>query len=164
MVSWIEYFQIDYSFVLSLRFSECRECLLQAKVKHYWLESFYEKLAMKYPNQAKYMEGKHHVFQLVVKRLEFLLDLIETEPIKVYIHYKRSIMGESILKNKLSQLYNTSSMYIVEHIEEADVIISDGIGYEKLDAEHSFFYDIENRKVWQQLFSFLQKKINANIL
>lgn len=166
-IVFLEYFKVDLDTVLSLT------NLVKEMDEDYFspihlkpVEEFYQKFIDHFPRTLEFLEDEKSFIKFISTRLYLFLNISKNETFKVYIHYSRNLLGEMMLEKKLTQIYTNETLKITRNPEEADLIISDCIERpdEQLeDAAYFFFYDLENRKLWEKLFLFIQKQISMRV-
>lgn len=68
-----------------------------------------------------------------------------------------------MIRQRLAQMFHEDVLQITTDIQQADVILSDSIEYDYEQVPHFFLYDATSKRVWMQLYRYLQKKITEKM-
>lgn len=152
----ILYFNFDLSSILKINTLYKEPLIDRADDAIKDVSTFYSQFIHKHNFPAfKTTETKKSVSEL----LYFILQISYKKTLNVYVHYMKDSIGTLLIATKINTIFNSSSITIVENISNADIIISDCIETSKNNSEYFFFDDIQNKKLWQELFSYLQSNI-----
>lgn len=167
-IVFLEYFKVDLDTVLSLttlvKEAENEEHFSSIHLQP--VEEFFQRFIANFPLNLEFLEDEKAFIKFISTRLYLFLNISKTEAFKVYIHYSRNLLGEMMLEKKLTQIYTNETLKITRNPEEADLIITDCVERpeeQKEDAAYFFFYDLENRTLWEKLFLFIQKQTSIRV-
>ncbi|MGM0123517.1 hypothetical protein IGI37_000889 [Enterococcus sp. AZ194] len=120
----------------------------------------------KSPKEYKFFVSNNKIF--IVGILYATLIRLEKKQIRIYIHNSlKGMSGESLIRYRLENLFNPKTVRIVNHIEEADLIISDSMEEERNPKTKIFFLeDLNNQYQWEHLFdtilALLEERVVVN--
>lgn len=102
-------------------------------------------------------------YDYMASQLHLLLQLPKIPAVKIFIHYSQNFLGEMMIRQRLAQMFHEDVLQITTDIQQADVILSDSIEYDYEQVPHFFLYDATSKRVWMQLYRYLQKKITEKM-
>lgn len=167
-IVFLEYFKVNLDTVLSLTTTvkEIKDNDHFSPVHLKPVEEFYQRFIAHFPMDLEFLEDEKMFIEFISTRLYLFLNVSKTETFKIYIHYSRNLLGEMMLEKKLHQIYTNETLQVTRNPEEADLIITDCVERPEEQAEgatYFFFYDLENKYLWEKLFLFIQKQISQRV-
>lgn len=100
-------------------------------------------------------------FQLLVSQIYVYLDMLSQSPLKIASQFSKNIMGEELIKHRLTKIYTSKALIFTSNYQEADLVISES--YEGLKKEKYYFYidSLTDEEAWVRLFNYVQEQILA---
>lgn len=90
----------------------------------------------------------------------FIISSLQKKELVVYVQCNKNMHSESFITNKISSIFGNDILKITSFIEEADIVITDSNEHCCGKNQEVYFFEMTHSlDTWQQLTSFLQKKI-----
>ena len=87
--------------------------------------------------------------------------MLSQSPLKIASQFSKNIMGEELIKHRLTKIYTSKALIFTSNYQEADLVISES--YEGLKKEKYYFYidSLTDEEAWVRLFNYVQEQILA---
>ncbi|WP_314067983.1 helix-turn-helix domain-containing protein [uncultured Vagococcus sp.] len=96
----------------------------------------------------------------VIGLIGIIIDSRKKSPLMIGIHYAKSIIGESVIQQKLTYMFNPENVKFTTDINKADLIISDSYAPTN-DISHFFYLDsLTDSLRWEKLFDYVKKHLS----
>lgn len=112
---------------------------------------------------SKLFSKKNFYYTCII--LNILTRIYRKTTLKIYIQFSKIFLGERLLKQNIENTFNSSTLLITSDFEQADLIISDSMDAitESKSKKYFYFYDVNDRRIWIELFQFIQLNLLKNI-
>ncbi|MDQ0363201.1 helix-turn-helix domain-containing protein [Breznakia pachnodae] len=87
----------------------------------------------------------------------FVLKTYNKKLLKVYIEYSKVLNGTQIIRKKISNCYNPTTVEIVDTKQEGGLIISDYLERPERDVKHFIFDNIFSVETWTLAFNYINQ-------
>lgn len=89
--------------------------------------------------------------------LYFVLKTYSRNTLKVYIEYSKVLNGTQIIRKKISNCFNPSTVQIVDSKQEAELIISDYLERPERDVKHFIFDNVFSIDTWRDALNYINQ-------
>lgn len=159
--------------LLSLFNVEIGVCLLDTKILKQFNMEFYENLVTNYPNvpnlvqsiieevNQKYKQPAMNEYLIYLISWLFLTKKRTSITLKIAIYFSRNPLGNEVIQNNISKVFNLELIEFTEDIKKADLIISDCSYIESYQIDFFFLEELSKPIVWENLYKVIHQKLNS---
>ncbi|HCJ4447717.1 TPA: hypothetical protein NR419_002496, partial [Listeria innocua] len=106
---------------------------------------------------------KNYYYTCII--LDIIVRIYTKKTLKIYVQFSKVFLGERLLKQKIENVYNPSTLEFTTNFDQANLIISDSMDtvIESKKHKYFYFYDVNDRRIWLELFQFIQLNILENV-
>ncbi|EPY1112648.1 helix-turn-helix domain-containing protein [Listeria monocytogenes] len=116
------------------------------------------------PNFSSPLFAKNNYYYTCII-LDIIIRIYTKNTLKIYVQFSKVFLGERLLKQKIENLYNPSTLQFTTNFDQANLIISDSMDtiIEEENKRYFYFYDVNDRRIWLELFQFIQLNLLENV-
>ncbi|EOD5407662.1 helix-turn-helix domain-containing protein [Enterococcus faecalis] len=117
---------------------------------------FFDTFLKKFPLPTNQPISDFHL-TLAYGLIYYFTSKIEETRLSIYVHFSKNMFGSFYIEAELYKLFGRENILVVDKVKEADIIISDF--YEDRYKKENYFYfdDVQNKKHWRKLYSFVHE-------
>lgn len=95
----------------------------------------------------------------------FIISSLQKKSLIVYVQCTKNMHSETLIKKNLTLLFGNDTLKITSVIEDADIVITDSNEKSFRTNQEIYFFEMTHSlETWQELVSFLQKKLIKIVL
>ncbi|EOJ68423.1 hypothetical protein [Enterococcus faecalis] len=97
--------------------------------------------------------------------LDIIVRIYKKKTLKIYVQFSKVFLGERLLKQEIENVYNPSTLQFTTDFDQANLIVSDSMDtiIEEKNKKYFYFYDVNDKRIWLELFQFIQLNLLENV-
>ncbi|WP_169741060.1 helix-turn-helix domain-containing protein [Carnobacterium gallinarum] len=119
-------------------------------------KDFFDRFIVEHPLTKDKVITDFHM-SLIYNLIYSFISQVEKTHLTAYIQFSKDMFGESYIHNQLYKLFGKENIMVVDHITDADIIISDFYEYRYKEENYFYFDAVDNKASWSKLFNFVHK-------
>ncbi|HFP6581202.1 TPA: helix-turn-helix domain-containing protein [Enterococcus faecalis] len=121
------------------------------------IQIFYKKF-LKNNINLKLSLVKDSNFVYTCNFINTLVRIYSCSSLSIYFQFSKNFLGERLISQKISNMFNSSTLKFTKNFYQANLVISDSMDtIKELDGKNYFYFNnIDDKKLWVELIMFIQ--------